>query len=143
LWNLGRDINQIENSQGSDDFHSGRQWWAKFGDHTLTSLNWGAQSVSVVFFELESGTGILTLLDRRYVPTAVIVDYESLALPVVVAVAKEGKSDAEFLPERVFQTFAEFLPGPFALDKFVVVIVECDEYFRDVGAELIELRFTY
>ena len=84
----------------------------------------------------------MTLFNRRYIPVAVVVDHEFLTLPVVIAVAKERKLDAQFLPKCILQAFAEFFPEAFALDKLVVIVVESDKYFRDIGAELVKLRFS-
>lgn len=71
----------------------------------------------------------------------VVVNDEFLTLPVVVGVAKEWKLDAEFFPKRILEAFTELLPETFALNKLIMIIVQSDEYIRDVGAELIKLRF--
>lgn len=83
----------------------------------------------------------MTLLDG-YIPTAVIVNYEFLSLPVVVAVTEEREFDAEFFPKRILQAFAEFSPESLALDMVMVIVVESDEYIRHMGADLIELGFS-
>jgi hypothetical protein len=83
----------------------------------------------------------LTLFDGRYIPAAIVVDYELLTLPIVVAVTEEGELDTEFFPKRVLKAFAEFSPEPSALDKVMVIVVESDKYTRHVAAELIELGF--
>jgi hypothetical protein len=81
----------------------------------------------------------LALLDDRYIPPAIVVNYKFFTLPVVITVPKKWEFDTSFFPECVLETFAEFLPEPFAFDKVVVVIAESDEYVHDIAAELVKL----
>ena len=128
--------NPIESLPGSDD---------------LCHENWSGQGLEITAFhhshipsiivELDTPCGIWTILNRRYVPVAVVIDYEFLTFPVVVTVAKEWKLDADFFSKRILEAFTELLPETFALNKLVMVVVESDKYFCDVGVELIKLIF--